>query len=284
MSTSSPPPRNETNSTGKNSSTPSESDLDPDLQALRAFYEKAIEKGGVTQEEEAEFWKTLTPGTVCHRVDDPIWGPYFWVTRDPKPVFVPRLKDDMHPPKYHPAKGIAVDWPTPGRVTTMVTVEENEQGLTINGPVEPWPTASDHIHAETLPKMDEETKERLRALLDTVTSHSKAWRLLYQARVERDEEEKAKIAEIEKDEPEYGSPEYWKNQSKPEFTPAEAKKVVDLLETIPGVVTKPESTPSSSPSIPGTTSPSTLMWRERSSYLTSRDWSVLETGLGNSSE
>lgn len=43
-------------------------------------------------------------------------------------------------------------------------------------------------------------------------------------------------------------------------------------------------TPGSSPSTPGTTSPSTLTWRERSSYLTSRDWLGLETGPGSSSE
>jgi hypothetical protein len=45
---------------------------------------------------------------------------------------------------------------------------------------------------------------------------------------------------------------------------------------------KPDSTPTSSPSTPGKTSPNTLMWRERSSYLTSRDWLVLETGLESS--
>jgi hypothetical protein len=262
MSTSSPPPRNETSSTGKNSSTPSESDLDPDLQALRAFYEKAIEKGGVTQDEEAEFWKTLTPGTVCHRVDDPIWGPYFWVTREKQPTISELAQAYNAGVPLNHVREMAGLGPMPGRVTRKVTIEENKHGLTINGPVEPWPPAPDHIHTEP-PTMDKATKERLQALLATVRSHSKAWRLLYQARVERDEEEKAKIAE---------------------FTPAEAKKVVDLLETIPGVVMRPESTPSSSPSTPGITSPSTLMWRERSSYLTSRDWSVLETGLGNSSE
>jgi hypothetical protein len=63
-----------------------------------------------------------------------------------------------------------------------------------------------------------------------------------------------------------------------------AARMIKTGEMGPNFTKLMESIPTSSPSTPGTTSPSTLTWRERSSYLTSRDWLVLETGLESSCE
>lgn len=59
MSTSSQPPRKETPLTGEKSSTESESVLDPDLQRLRMFYGRALERGGLTRAESIELVQEL---------------------------------------------------------------------------------------------------------------------------------------------------------------------------------------------------------------------------------
>jgi hypothetical protein len=234
MSTSSLPPRSETTKTGKkssieDSSAPKTDPVDPDLEALKTFYGRVIPTDPnleavllsvgdrnyreIHQGIRNQYMRGAIGLATAYRMAQHALPAD--VERDPDPsdeklmkffdtAIRPLIPSNKAMPK-NPRWGY--DQPmTLGPVIGMVEVEENEQGLTINGSY-------------------------------------------------------TEITEIYE---KYFNGQMTTNQ-------ARAKSGLPPLSTDHRI-------PGSSPSTPGTTLRSTLTWRERSSYLTNRDWLVLETG------